>query len=896
MPDWKKHVRERLPPLRLAPERELEIIEELAQYLEDRYEELRASGATERQAFAAAARELDIDGRLARELRQVERRAPRGDFILGGGRSGMVKGLWQDLRYGLRMLRKNPGFTAAAVLALALGIGANTAIYSVLHAAFFARYPLTNPDELLRLYGEDGGRNLAQLNLSVTKFQFARDQQTVFSGLGAANYNGFTLVDRGEPVQVNGAFVTANFLQTFGASPLLGRFFRQEEEEGAPVAVISETLWRGRFGADREIVGRSINLSGVAYTVVGVAPRLPAIWQAEVWVTHPFEPPGLDREVLQRGVSFLAAVGRLKPGVTAEGAQREMALIAQRYRADNAGKADSTWNLVTVPLRADIVGTAHTPILILLSAVGLVLLIACANVANLLLVRFGGRRREIALRSALGASRRRIVQQFLIESVLTSVLASALGILLAVWSLPVLIRLAQNFISFSDDIRINLPVLLAALGVALLTGLLTGAYPAAQASRSDPALVLREGGRGVAGNRGQRRVRNLLVSGQVAISLLLLAGAALLAASFLRLSNQPPGFRPDGVFVASLTLPTSRYPDIEAQSRLYQRLAEELRRAPGVTGAGLVQGLPLSGNFSRSPYANAAGDVPPLKDRPLGVTCSVTPGYFATMNIPLLTGRDFNERDVRGAPPVVVISRSTARKLFPEGEPLGRRVIMGSQNGTGITMEVVGVADDVRTQTLTQVPDVEFYRPVMQRQSTFMQLVARTQTDPAAFAPTARQVLKGLDPELPLNDPTALTEIVGQSLGQQRLLFVLLGLFAALAVILAAVGIYSVVAYTVSQRTGEIGVRMALGARPRDVLRLVIGQGMRPVLVGVASGLVGCLALGRLIQGQLYNISASDPATLAATGVGLVLVAAVACWLPARRATRVDPMVALRFE
>ena len=288
--------------------------------------------------------------------------------------------------------------------------------------------------------------------------------------------------------------------------------------------------------------------------------------------------------------------------------------------------------------------------------------------------------------------------------------------------------------------------------------------------------------------------------------------------------------------------------------------------------------------------------MPPLKDRPLGVTCSVTPGYFATMNIPLLAGRDFNERDVRDAPPVVVISRSTARKLFPGGEPLGRRVIMGSQNGTGITMEVVGVADDVRTQTLTQVPDVEFYRPVMQRQSTFMQLVARTQTDPAAFAPTARQVLKGLDPELPLNDPTALTEIVGQSLGQQRLLFVLLGLFAALAVILAAVGIYSVVAYTVSQRTGEIGVRMALGARPRDVLRLVIGQGMRPVLVGVASGLVGCLALGRLIQGQLYNISASDPATLAATGVGLVLVAAVACWLPARRATRVDPMVALRFE
>lgn len=572
-------------------------------------------------------------------------------------------------------------------------------------------------------------------------------------------------------------------------------------------------------------------------------------------------------------------------------------IVTDKLRCyDNAEKADSTWDITTVPMRADIVGTARSPILTLLAAVGLVLLIACANVANILLVRFAGRRHEIALRHALGASRRRVVQQFLIESVLVSALASGLGVLIAVWCLPALTRLAQNFITFSADIQINLPVLWTTLGVAVLTGLLMGAYPAAQASRCDPALVLREGGRGTTGSPGQHRVRNLLVGGQVAISLLLLAGALLLATSFLRLQNQRPGFRADGVFVANLALPAARYPDIETQSRFYLRLAEEMRRAPGVVVAGLIQGLPLSGANSRSPYAAASGDAPPLKDRPLGLTRSVTPGYFTTLEIPLLAGRDFTERDVHNAPAVVIITRGTARKLFAGEEALGRRILMGTNNGVGLPMEVVGVAEDVRSQTLAQTAEVEFYRPVMQRQSAFVQLAVRTESDPAAFAATARQVLKGLDAGVPLNNPTTLDATVAQSLGQQRLLFTLLSLFAALALVLAAVGIYSVVAYTVGQRTGEIGVRMALGARPRDVLRLVIGQGMRPVLLGVAAGLAGCLALGRLIQSQLYDVSASDPLMLAATCAVLVGVAAVACLLPARRATRVNPVVALRFE
>lgn len=808
----------------------------------------------------------------------------------------MLKDLWQDLRFGTRILWKNPGFAAVAVITLAVGIGANTAIFSVLQAAFFTPYPIRQPDELLRVYGEDRSRNLLQLNMSVPKFQFVRDQQTVFSGLGAANFDAFTLLDGGEPVQINGAFATANFLQTFGATPVVGRFFQPPEEEGAPTAVLSETLWRERFGADPAVLGRGINLSGVAYTIIGVAPRLPAFWQAEVWVTRPFQPPGLAPELIQRGVSFLWTAGRLKPGVTAAAAQQELALITGRYRADHAEKVDASWNLVTVPMRDDIVGTARSPIFTLVAAVGLVLLLACANVANLSLVRFAGRRREIALRTALGAPRRRLVQQFLVESLILSALACGLGLILAMVSLPMLIGLAQNFVAFSADIRINLMVLGATLGIALVTGLLIGIYPALQASHLAPSTVLREGGRSLTSSRGQHRVRSLLVAGQVAVTLLLLAGAALLTTSFIRMQKQPPGFRPDGVFVANITLPLSRYQDIGAQSRFYLRLAEEMRSTPGVTAASLIQGLPLSNRNSRAPYARADGDVPPVKDRPLGLTRSVTPGYFATLEIPRLDGRDFTERDVSSTPQVVVISRGTARRLFPDGNSLGRRILMGTNDGVGLGMEVVGVVDDVRSQTLAQVADVEFYRPVMQRQSTSMQLAVRTQSELAAFAAAAGQVLKRLDPELPLNAPTRLSEVVGQSLSQQRLLFTLLGLLAALALVLAAVGVYSIVAYTVTLRTTEIGVRMALGARPLDVLWLVISQGMRPVLLGGAVGLAACLALGRLLQRQLYEVSASDPTLLSVICVGLVVVALVACWLPARRAARVDPMVALRFQ
>jgi len=500
------------------------------------------------------------------------------------------------------------------------------------------------------------------------------------------------------------------------------------------------------------------------------------------------------------------------------------------------------------------------------------------------------------LRRALGASRGKIVRLFLVESLLVSMLAGIAGCLLGVWTLPALLRLAGAFLAFSADIQLNLPVLVATLGIALATGLAVGVYPAIQASSGDLPRALREGRRGVTEGRAQRGVRDLLVSGQVAVSLLLLVAAALLLGSFARLQQQPTGFRPEGLFVANLTLPAARYAASEAQGRFFVQLADELRGTPGVAAAGLIQGLPLTGANSRAPYARADGDVPPLKDRPLGLTRSITSGYFATLRIPLLAGRDFDDRDLASAPLVVILSRATARRLFPGQDALGRRVIMGSRDG-GQEMEVVGVVGDVRSQTLAETAAVEFYRPVTQRVAgPFMQIAVRTKGVPGVFAATARDVLRRLDPELPLNGPTEMAEVVSQSLGQQRLLFRLLGTFAALALTLSVVGIYSVVAYTVRQRASDIGVRMALGARPADVLRLVLGQGMMPVLTGLALGLLGCLSLGRLIETQLHGIAPTDPSTLAGAGLGLTLVGVAACWLPARQAARIDPLVALRGE
>jgi putative ABC transport system permease protein len=803
--------------------------------------------------------------------------------------------LLQDLRYSVRAFIKSPGFAAIAILTLALGIGANTAIFSVINAAFFAPYGVKEPERLVRLWGQDLKRNILQLGFSVPKYEIIRDQQTSFESLGAATPLAQTLLLNGtEPIQINGALATSSFLDAFGATPITGRFFRADEERGATVAVLGEEIWRTRFGANPAIVGQAITLDGVVYTVIGVSQRLPAFWDADVWTTNPFQFPGIAQDTIRRGFSFLQPVGRLKTGVTEEQARGELGVLAKRYESAYPANADAAWTLTAIALRDDIVGAARSSLLTLLAAVGLLLVVACANVANLLLVRFTGRRQEIGLRAALGASRGRIVRQFLVESLLLSGIAAALGAVFAYWTLPGLLVLAQNNLAFANDIRISLPVLVATAVLALGAGVVMGLYPAVQGSRSDIVSVLRDGGRTIAGALGSHRARRAIVMAQVAVSLVLLIGAGLLVTSFAKLRNQRTGFDSNNIFVAGVGLPPSRYPDVDTQARFWLRLNEALAAAPGATRATLVSTPPLNGGgFTRSPYALAEGAVAPLNERPLGLTISVTPGYFATMRIPLLAGRDFTERDTAAAPRVAIVSRSTARKLGGEDAVLGRRIIMGAN---GEVMEVVGITEDTRTQALASVAEVEFYRPVMQRQRPFMQMMVKTAGDPAAFESTARQVLSNLDATLPMTAVTTHSTMVAQSLAQQRLLFVLLGVFALLAVVLSSVGIYGVVASFVGQRTPEIGVRMALGASRLQVIRIVLGQSIVPVGAGLLLGLVGAVALGRFVEGLLFEISPLDPLMLAGGVVSLALVAGAACAIPAGRAARIDPVSALRGE
>jgi predicted permease len=806
----------------------------------------------------------------------------------------MIDSLSRDIRAALRGLRKSPGFALMAITTLALGIGANTAIFSVINAAFFAPYRVKDPEHLVRLVGQDLKRNILQLGFSVPKYELIRDQQTSFAAVGAATQLPQTLLLNGtEPIQINGALTTSSFLDAFGAAPIAGRFFRTDEERGASVAVIGEDIWRARFAANLNLIGQPITVDGVSYTVIGIAPRLPAFWDADIWTTNPFQFPGIPEDTIRRGFSYLQPVGRIKPGVSEEQARGELQVLATRYASAYPSNADAAWTLTAIGLRDDIVGASRSSLLTLLAAVGLLLMVACANVANLVLVRFTGRRQEIGLRAALGASRGQIVRQFLVESLVLSGAAATLGAVFAYWALPGLLVLAQNNLPFANDIRISLPVLGATALLALAAGLVMGLYPAVQGSRSDIVSVLRDGGRTIAGALGSHRARRAIVMAQVAVSLLLLIGAGLLVSSFARLRGQDAGFDPTNVFVASVSLPPSRYPDIAAQGRFWLRLTDALSNAPGVARATLSSQPPLNGGFTRAPYALNEGAVPALNERPLGLTTSVTPGYFATLKIPMLAGRDFTERDTADAPLVAIVSKATARKLAGDEDVLGRRIIMGSQGG-GQVMEVIGIVNDVRTQSLAATSEVEFYRPVMQRQRQAMTMLVKTSGDPAVFESTARQVLAGMDATLPLTGITTHLRMVEQSLAQQRLLFVMLGVFAVLAVVLSAVGIYGVVSSFVGQRTSEIGVRMALGASRAQVIRIVLAQSLVPVGAGLFVGLIGAVALGRFVEGLLFEVSPLDPLMLGGGVLSLALVAGLACAVPARRAARIDPVTALR--
>jgi putative ABC transport system permease protein len=804
-----------------------------------------------------------------------------------------------DFRFALRSLLKSPAFSALAIVTLAIGIGMNTAIFTLVHDLFLRGLPFENPSRIIRVYGEAKERSLRQLPFSVPRYWHYRDAQTVFSETAADAGTGFILTGMGDPSQFNGANVTANYFHLLGVKPILGRNFLPEEESKADVAIISEHFWRTKLGGDPNVLGRNLTLNSVPTTIVGVIPTMPISWfgpDCEIWCAKPFDLPGTPKDLLMRGVSFMRMIGRLKNGVTIEQARANLLAVQQSYHQQNAEKADNTWEPVLVTAAEDATGQLRPAFLTLLGAVAFVLLIACSNVANLLLVRFTSRRREIALRVALGASRSSIVRLFVIESTLLSVIAAVLGILLALWALPLVPKLAGQNVPLEAVSALNLPVLAFTILVSLSVGLGMGLYPALQSARSDLIDGLKDGGRAISGSVGQHRFRRALVAAQVCLSVVLLAGAGLLMISFLRLTKENAGFRVDRIWIGGIGLPPARYPDTASYARFAQRIQHELKNAPGIEAVAVSDSVALSGAFSQSPYARADRDPVPINQRPLGLMHSISPGYLQTFGMSLIAGRNISEHDKTDGPPVVLISQATAKRLFPGENPLGHQMYFGTNNGTGLLTEIVGVVSDVRFRQLDQTDEVEFYRAISQRAFPFVNLCIRTSIRPEAIATTARTALDKIDRELPIIQPTTMTAVMETSLGPQRLTTTLLGVFAGVALLLALIGIYGAVAYTVAQRTGEIGVRMALGAQTRDVLQLVLSQGMRPVLFGLVAGVLVALLLGRLLTSQLYQVSAHNPVLLGGTALILAAVALAACLIPARRATQVNPITALRYE
>jgi putative ABC transport system permease protein len=801
-----------------------------------------------------------------------------------------MRSLLQDVRYAARRLLKSPGFAVVAVGALTLGIGANTAIFSVVNSVLLRPLPYPEPEQLVQVWESRPLQNMPRTEVAPHEFLAWAGQSQSFRQLAANDFTEYNLTGRGEPERVTGALVTASYFPLFGVSPARGRVFLAEEDEPGKnnVVVLGHDLWRSRFGSDLSVVGQSVSLDGVPCTVVGVMPRGFSLPNG-AGLARPIAFGAADRA--RAGSHFLNVYGRLKEGVTVARAEGEMAAVAGRVEQD-FGDANAGHRVVLVPLHEQVVGGARTALLVLLGAVGLVLLIACANVANLLLARAAGRRREVAVRSALGASRWRIVRQLLAESLLLSALSGAAGLLLAVWGVDLLVSLDPTGVQRAGEVTLDWRVLGFTLGLSLLTGLLFGLAPALQASKADFNETLKEGGRSAQG-LGRSRLRGALVVSEVALTLVLLVGAGLLVKSFRQLLAVEPGFDPHGVLTMDVALPQAKYAERQQITSFYERLIEQAAAMPGVEAAGAVSVLPLAGN-DNSNFVQIEGRPPQPPGQALRAgRRNVSAGYFRALGIPVKLGRAFSASDSMDAQPVVVINEAMARSFFAGEEPIGKRIRTGDRSPW---VEVVGVVGDVRHRGLDVDTRPEMFFPHLQTPSRQMTLAVRTAGDPLALAGPLRERVRELDRDQPVGNVKTMEAWVGESVASRRFSVLLLGVFACVAAGLAALGLYGVVSYTVAQRTHEIGLRVALGASPRDVLRLVIRQGMTLTLVGTAVGLLAALALTRVMSGLLYGVGATDPATFVTVPLLLVAVALLACYLPARRATNVDPMVALRHE
>jgi predicted permease len=800
-----------------------------------------------------------------------------------------------EIRYAIRQLRKSPGFTLVAILGLALGIGANVAFFSVVNSVFLRPLPYREPDRLVRLSSTNETQNLVRVGFSYSRYLAVRDQQQVFSDLALSIGNAFTLTGRGDPEQLVALQASAALLPALGLQPTIGRNFTPVEDSpaGQHVALISHAMWQSRFNGDPSMLGQALTLDGAPYVIIGVLPEAATAFplnQIQVWVPRPTEVPFLAPSQLNGGGFFFQAIARLKPGVSLAQARDAMKVIEANYRAAQPTNVDAPSKIEVVPLLDDAVGQQQRSYLLLFGAVGCVLLIACANIGNLVLARFAARRREIAARFALGATRFDVIRPLVTESLLLAVLGGAVGVLLAQWALATLVAFGADFIPRAVEIRVDPIALGFALAVSVVTGLAIGLLPAMQAAGVNVLEALKEAGRGSVGSGG--RMRSVLFVAEVSLSLVLLIAVGLLLTSFARLQQVKPGFEPGGVFTAQIVLPAARY-DRQKLVTFYERLYQNLSTLPGSTSAALSDRVPLTGGQTPAPVAIGGRPIPPLSERAQANRHLVSPKYFTTLGIPIVAGRDFDERDNSRVPHVVIVNETFARRHFPGENPIGRSLVTGMAQ---LPSQIVGVVKDVRSTTLNAPPEPDYFLPALQRPETFTNILVRTNVSPVAMLPAVREALRAVDPDLPLLQPQPLTTRIAQTVADRKLALMLLGGFAVLALVLASLGVYSVMANLVTFRTSEIGLRMALGASPGVVMRMVLGHGRRLTLIGIGLGIAGALAVSRLLQQTLFEVNATNPVVYVALSVFLLLVTECASWFPARRATRIDPVIALRAE
>ena len=807
---------------------------------------------------------------------------------------------WQDVRYGARMLRKNPGFTAVAVLTLALGIGANTAIFSIVNAVLLRSLPYPDPDQLVLIFNVPLQQPEALSSISYRDFTLCREQNRVFSEMAGNAFHDLTLTGANEPSIVNAAAVTPEILPLLNAKPLAGRTLLPEDgkQGAAPVAVLNENLWRSRFSSNPALIGQPITLDKRSFTVVGVLPasfRYPdGAPRQDVWIPVA-QDPLFGPLVSQPGVRVVVGIGRLKPDVSLTQAQAEMDVLGARLAKEFPAQ-DSGFTIRLQPYRQAVVGNVKSPLLILLGAVGLLLLIACANIANLLLSRGTSRAREIAVRIALGAGRARIVRQLLTESALLGLLGGFAGVLLAVLTIWSLRPFLPSDVTQISPIQVTGPVLAFALLLSLAAVLAFGLAPALLATPSDLQTKFKEGSERT-GQRSGQRVRSLLAIAEVSTAMVLLVGGGLLMRSFALVTSVDPGFDPTNVVEAEVSLPQFQYSMPQQWTAFSDELLKRLHAQPGLRDSALAAPLPMDRQGQASLAFSIVGDptLPPGKSNIADYT-TVSPDYFRVMRIPLLRGHFFSEQDSTLSPKVAIISETLARRYFANRDPIGRQMKFGFPPNGNVSREIVGVVGDLRDEALSRKPGPMMYVPFAQAPLYGGEIVVRSSSSTASIAAGIRQTVQSIDKDLPVTDVEAFPEAVGASVAQERFRTLLMGVFSGVALILAAVGMFGVISYSASQRTHEIGIRMALGAQRSAVLRLILGQGTKLALLGLGAGTVAALLLTRLMAGLLYEVSASDPLTFGVVVIVLLGVAVTACYIPARRAMRVDPIVALRHE